>query len=55
MKKYMIAIVGEVIPYIIKVFNTKEEAEKFIKVLENQDKVLGCINEYYVKEIEVYE
>jgi len=55
MKKYMIAIVGEVIPYIIEVFNTKEEAEKFIKVLENQDKVLGCINEYYVKEIEVYE
>jgi hypothetical protein len=53
MKKYMIRIVGEGIPYITEVFNTKEEAKNYIKVLENEDRVLGCVNEYYVKEVEV--
>lgn len=53
MKKYMIKIVGETLPYIIETFNTREEAQRFIEVLEEQDRsVLGVSIEYCIKEIE---
>lgn len=53
MKKYMIGIVGKTIPYIWKVFDSKDEAREFIKVLEEQDRtVLNVSIEYYIKEVE---
>ena len=55
MKKFKIEVVGEWIPYIKKIFETKEEAKEYIKTLKAQDRIWGGCFEYCIKEIEIKE